>query len=263
MVRKFRCVLLLFVLIGLIQPDNTFAQIPFLSQLFDKYRFRGDRWEGIKSRIEVAGEQLEFLSALIDYEKSRTQRLEDELMLGFLSLERNKVKLTVREPSKNYWMRPVENRRVNFWRCNPGFNRFTWDTGIIKRHKISLNSLYGLAMTSKRGYKIIMPIILSDSELLGTITVKGYNFIFFSNRMVNIDYRFMEPGKDEPVYQASLNRQKGKILISWNGKDQNNQPVKDGDYLLSLDATFFYKYRPKKVFHFTYRFHHCSKIRVR
>jgi hypothetical protein len=272
MVKKLLYITLFFILAeiaGIMKTPVCMAQgLPqFLQQMFgfvdDSFKFRGNRWEGIKSRIDISGERLEFLSALMDYEATNYRDLKDRLFIGFFSSGESKVRIIVRERAKNYWMKPVENRKVGFFKCKDGFNKFTWPDRIIKYHKISLRKLYGLAKTQSKGYEIIMPMILSKSEPLGTITVKEYKFIFLSNGEVDIDYRFIKVQGNKKIYQSSLTGQQGRILITWNGMAQNGQPVEDGDYLLSFDATFHYRDKPKKVLHFVYKFRHQSKINTR
>jgi hypothetical protein len=229
----------------------------------DSYKFRGDRFEGIRYGIPAAGERLELLSALIEYEQKRDRKLKDKVLLGFVAQESGEVKIIVREYSKNYWMMPVKNRRTDYIIIQrPEFYQFHWNDRIIRKHNI-FNTLDGLAKTKKEGYKIIMPMVLSESELPGTITVKSYKFIFFTNEIVKINYSFIRVRENRKVYESSINAQpNNRIPIPWDCKDQNGQLVEDGEYILSIKATFIHRYRPQKILYDTYKFYHQSEIKV-
>jgi hypothetical protein len=94
------------------------------------YSLRGDRWEGLRSKI-VGGLDIELISAAIFHDENLSS-LPDNISLGFFLKKLTPVFITVRELNykKYYWLDRVSP--ASPWVA--GMNQFRWETApVLKR----------------------------------------------------------------------------------------------------------------------------------
>jgi len=144
------------------------------------YQKRGDRWEGIVAPKE-SGNDIELLSAIVDYEEPATA-MPDSLAIRFFLSKPSPASLTVRgvRAQPHYWMKVLPPKQ---WKSG-FFNEYRWATAEVIR-KLDIANIYdlGAVVSLTQDLEVtdavdveVAPVILYGSKL--PTSADGYRFTF-------------------------------------------------------------------------------------
>lgn len=228
----YRSRLLLFVL-----SLNLFTE-PHVWALQDvDYQQRGDHFEGVRPK-PVAGEDIELISALIDYDEG-SSTLPERLHLKFFLKGTEPAFVTVREQDYKhyYWLDKVFPQSA--WR--PGFdNEFVWSTAAVLRQldqHFPLEELGVLVRLKKEGPsepEQVAPAILYHTK--APQAVNGYLFTLKTASDAKMSCSVYREGNDKAVVTQGFKRLLGgrPFTVQWDA-----QKAPEGAYNLQCAGYFF------------------------
>ena len=215
---------------------NLFDSCLYAQDSKPKYPYEnyGDRKEGIvKSRELVGGEKIELVSASVENNES-TSTSPSHYNLVFYSPDTSHIRLVVREFENLYRMEPI-------FRTFPvGLRKFSWPSQIPLYYEIPIAKLSPFAeVVGSAGEKII-PVLIYNTEPKD-INLR-YRFCYVPQLAVSaLEYTIYESNSLSLVYtgapRKNLDKEKEECL-DWDGKDKNNNMVKNGWYYWAIKVTF-------------------------
>lgn len=210
--------------------NSLYAQNP------TKYPYKNyeNRKEGIiKSRQNVAGEQLVLVAAAIENNEPAPQPEAAEYKLAFYLEDSSKLEIVVREFEKLYKMEPLRTQYPS------GVRTFAWPAVIPRYYGLAIPHLFPLASVAGTDGERIVPVVLFYAAPKDTALI--YRFCFVPLKTVSVlQYKIYPTGSLQPVFAATLRGLEADrhAYLRWAGRDQNNRPARNGLYTLILEATF-------------------------
>ncbi len=219
------------------------------------YQQRGDHFEGVRPK-PVAGEDVELVSALIDYNEG-SSTLPDRLHLKFFLKGADQAFVTVREQDYKhyYWLDKVSPQSA--WR--PGFgNEFVWSTKTVLRQldqNFPLEELGVLVRLKKEGPsepEQVAPAILYHTK--APQAVNGYLFTLKTASDVRMSCSVYREGIDKAVVTQGFKRLLGgrPFTVRWDA-----QHAPEGAYNIQCKGYFLDTNAPVRQ---TVRFYHHPSV---
>lgn len=233
--------LVLSIVFGTPALFDAISHIGISSQLHaqpQKYEYKvyENRKEGVtKSSELVAGEKLVLLGASLSPQDSLFQSRVSatDFHLRFCLNSAARFRIRVRELQTSYQMEPLKRQYA------AGQNAFSWPSEIIAYYNIATDALLPLAKVPQAGLAKVVPILLSQD----TTAAKNlhYRFVFLPRRDVReITYKIYNLDTKELIYSRTLRDYVAnqKIILSWDGKKADGQPVVSGRYAIIVKVAF-------------------------
>ncbi len=212
--------------------------LPLLAQYDPKlqYQDRGDRREGLKPK-PVSGNDVELLSALVDYREEGGSGWSPALHLRFVLPAAGPVSITVRQPRPKtlyYWLDEVVPRLP--WRPR-AVNEYTWPTEPVlqKLSAVTLEDLGAVVrLSTAKGpskQERVAPAALFQTQ--PPTAASGYRFTFKTNGTAYVTGKIYRG--DQKVFERQQNRETAgsPFTLSWPAQGQP-----DGEYRLVLSGFF-------------------------
>ena len=195
-----------------------------------------DRKEGIINGEKlISGDaDIELVSAFIANQKFSVVGKTLKYHLSFYIPDNVRAKIVVQEYKKSYRMELLQKDFTK------GMVDFSWPSEIPTYYKIDANDLFPLAKVLPLSSQKIIPIAVYTQTSRESEVSYRFGFVPLSDVSV-LEYTIYDAQTLNMVYSAELKNVKAEPnveFIRWNGRDQNNNTIRDGQYSLIVEATF-------------------------
>jgi hypothetical protein len=204
------------------------------------WRDRGDRFEGVISRREVAGGYFDLLGVHLEAGGELAPPL-TILNISFSLPTPENISIKVWEPKKNYWMVPHQKSFA------AGKQLFSWPLSpVVLSLKLPIERLQVLVSNSQETlyYPAQLFTRLQPSEK------KRYRFSFESKGGVELKGAFLRKAGDKLISVkpiALVEDFPGVMQVTWDGLDQTGKKVPAGIVHLRLEGAIFLSESDEKI----------------